>query len=314
MSVLVVGSVALDNVRTPYGEVKESLGGSCCYASVAASYFAPTAIVGVVGGDFPKRHLALLDRHGIDRQGLQIDKAGRTFRWTGYYEYEMSQAHTLNTELNVFAEFRPEIPEALRRSEFLLLGNIDPDLQLEVLRQMKRPRLVLIDTMNFWIGGKREALLRVMKQCDVALLNDAEARQLCDTPSLHKAAKRLLQMGLKRVVIKKGENGCLVVSKSDVFTAPAYLLEVIRDPTGAGDTFAGGFIGYLAGAKRLDDATFRKAVVVGTAMASFTVEDFSLKRLDRLEMSEIQERCARVRAQAEIPAVRLPVRRKPVLG
>lgn len=308
MSVLVVGSVALDNVRTPFGEVKEALGGSCAYASTSASYFSDVAIVGVVGGDFSAEHTALLKRRGIDTRGLEVDPEGTTFRWRGYYEYDMNQAHTLETALNVFASFRPKIPAELRKQPFVMLGNIDPDLQFEVLDQLDTPRLAMVDTMNFWIEGKQESLLRVLKRCDVVLLNDAEARQLCDTPNLQKAARELMRMGIGRVIIKKGEHGCLMFCGDDYFSAPAFPLENVKDPTGAGDTFAGGFIGYLAGSPRLDESTFRQAVIVGTTMASFTVEEFSLQRIGNLQHDEIVARCERLRRQTEFPPVSVDAR------
>ncbi|AXA36531.1 Ribokinase [Candidatus Sumerlaea chitinivorans] len=306
MSLVIVGSVALDNVRTPFGEVVEALGGSCAYASVSASYFARPAIVAVVGGDFPAEYRRLLERHRIDLSGLQTKPDGKTFRWRGYYQYDMNQAHTLETRLNVFADFHPVIPDALRKNPFVLLGNIDPDLQLEVLEQLVEPRLALVDTMNYWIEGKQEQLLKVIRRCHVVLLNDAEARQLCDTPNLQNAARQILKLGPQRVIIKKGEHGCLMFSNGSYFSAPAFPLEVIKDPTGAGDTFAGGFLGYLAGARRLDESTFRKAVIVGTAMASFTVEDFSLNRLAALRPSEIEKRCLQLREQTRFPRIELP--------
>lgn len=303
MSVLVVGSVALDDVRTPFGEVKKALGGSCSYASTSASYFSDVAIAGVVGGDFPKEHLDLFSRRKIDTKALQIVKNGKTFHWSGYYEYDMNQAHTTNTALNVFADFKPQIPAQMRDMPFVMLGNIDPDLQFEVLQQIRKPKLALVDTMNFWIEGKYEELIRVLKRCDIVLLNDAEARQLCDTPNLQKAARQILGLGVQRVIIKKGEHGCLMFSKRDYFSAPAFPLEIIKDPTGAGDTFAGGFIGYLANVRSLTESAFRKAVVVGTAMASFTVEDFSLKRIGKLRTPEIAERCHQLRVQSSFPRI-----------
>ena len=308
MSVLVVGSVALDNVKTPFGEVTDAQGGSCSYASVSASYFAPTAVVGVVGGDYPKSHLNLLRKRGVDTSGLQVVREGKTFRWAGYYEFDMNQAFTTDTQLNVFADFRPQIPPALCDAQFVLLGNIDPELQLEVLERVHRPRLALVDTMNFWITGKPDALLRVLKRCDIALLNEGEARQLCDTPNLQKAAGQLLKLGLKRVIIKKGEHGCLMFAPGEFFSAPGFPLEVVKDPTGAGDTFAGGFIGFLAGARSISENTFRQAVIVGSAMASFTVEDFSLRRLARLASDELARRCAQLRAQTAFPPIKVPVR------
>jgi sugar/nucleoside kinase (ribokinase family) len=302
---LIVGSVALDNVRTPFGEVVEALGGSCSYASVSASYFTKPAIIAVVGGDFPQKYRSLLEKHRIDLSGLQVIPEGKTFRWRGYYEYDMNQAHTLETRLNVFGDFHPVIPPQLRKASYVLLGNIDPDLQYEVLDQLESPRLALVDTMNYWIEGKQEQLLRVMKRCHLVLLNDAEARQLCDTPNLQKAARQILKMGPERVIIKKGEHGCLMFSKDNYFSAPAYPLEVIKDPTGAGDTFAGGFLGYIAGARRLNESTFRKAVIVGTAMASFTVEEFSLERLARLKKEDIVKRCQELKDQTHFPRVEL---------
>ena len=304
MSVLVIGSLALDSIRTPHGEVNEALGGSCSYASMSASYFSDkVSIVGVVGSDFSSKHLAMYKKHNIDASGVQVIKGGKTFRWSGYYEFDMAQAHTLETQLNVFADFKPQIPENLRKSEFVLLGNIHPALQLDVLSQIHEPKLKLVDTMNFWIDGYREDLLKVLKRCDVILLNDAEARQLCATPNLQKAARELLKMGPSRIIIKKGENGCLMFSKDSYFCAPAFPLSMLKDPTGAGDTFAGGFIGYLAGARKLDEATFRKAVIAGTAMASFTVEEFSLKRLANLKREEIAARCEKLRDFTAFPKV-----------
>lgn len=303
--VLVVGSVALDHVKTPWGVVKDALGGSCCYASTSAAYFTSVGIVGVVGSDFPAEGHAHLKKHKINTDGLQIDKSGKTFRWKGFYEYDMNQAHTLETHLNVFAHFQPTIPDSLRSCPFALLGNIDPDLQLEVLKQMKKPRLALVDTMNFWISGKPKELEKVLRSVDVVLLNDAEARQLCDTTNLQKAARELLKMGLRRVIIKKGEHGCLMFSNGDYFSAPAFPLELIKDPTGAGDTFAGGFIGYLARARSLSETAFRRAVIAGTAMASFTVEEFSLKRLASLKSKDIVARCEQLHTQTRFPKVTL---------
>jgi len=308
---LIVGSVALDNVRTPFGEVTEALGGSCAYASVSASFFTRPAIVAVIGGDFPPKYRQFLEKHRIDLSGLQVVPKGKTFRWRGYYEYDMNQARTLETRLNVFADFRPEIPPALRKVPYVLLGNIDPDLQYAVLEQLEQPRLALVDTMNYWIEGKQEQLLRVIRRCNVVLLNDAEARQLCDTPNLQRAARQILKMGPQRVIIKKGEHGCLMFSKDSYFTAPAYPLEVIKDPTGAGDTFAGGFLGYIAGANRLTESVFRKAVIVGTAMASFTVEDFSLGRLARLKPQDIVTRCRELKQQTRFPNIDLRLAKEP---
>lgn len=308
MSVLVVGSVALDDVRTPFGEVEDALGGSCSYASTAVSYFSEASIVGVVGEDFPQQHVELFKSRGINTGGLETNAAGKTFHWKGYYEYDMNQAHTVDTQLNVFANFDPVVPEALRKSRFVMLGNLDPELQLKVLDQLDGPELVMADTMNFWIDSKRDALLEVVKRCDIMLLNDAEARQLCNTVSLQKAAKELMGMGVKRVIIKKGEHGCLMFSNGNYFAAPAFPLEIVRDPTGAGDTFAGGFVGFLARSEELSEEIYRQAVIVGTTMASFTVENFSLDRLAGLDPAEITERCAQLRRHTEFPLIEVAMR------
>ena len=289
MSVLIVGSVALDSVTTPFGEVKDVLGGSATYASYAASFYSPINLVGVVGKDFPQANINLLKDRKISIDGLQIAD-GKTFRWAGYYEYDMNQAHSLITELNVFSTFNPHIPEGYRNSEFVFLANIDPDLQLNVLEQVEKPKLVVLDTMNYWIQNKKSSLLKVMSKVDMALLNDGEARQLCETPNLVKAAKMVLSMGPKIVIIKKGEHGSIMFTDSTVFSAPAYPLESIFDPTGAGDTFAGGLIGYLSASEDLSDSNLRRAVIVGSVLASFDVEDFSLNRLKRLTQEELYSR------------------------
>jgi sugar/nucleoside kinase (ribokinase family) len=286
---LVVGSVALDSVKTPFGQVAEALGGSATYFSYAASFFTAVSVVAVVGEDFPEEHLHLLQGRGVDLSGLQVTK-GQTFRWTGEYGYDLNEARTLATHLNVFADFRPTLPEQLKRPSFLFLANIDPELQLQVLHQVERPRLVALDTMNFWIEGKREALLKVLGEVDALVVNDREARQLTREANLIKAALAIHSYGPRIVVIKRGEYGALMVNGGRFFFTPAYPLELVFDPTGAGDSFAGGFMGYLARQERLDEATLRRAIVYGSVMASFTVEDFSLNRLKRLKESEISQR------------------------
>jgi sugar/nucleoside kinase (ribokinase family) len=289
---LVVGSVAFDTVQTPFGKAEEALGGSATYFSYAASFFTPVHLVATVGADFPAEHLRLLDERGVDLAGLQRSD-GLTFRWVGEYGYDLNEARTLDTQLNVFAHFRPVLSAELRRVAYLFLANIDPELQLEVLRQMtERPRLVALDTMNFWITGKREALGRVLREVDVITINDAEARQLAGEPNLIRAARAITTMGPKTVVVKRGEYGALLMAQDAFFVVPAFPLESVYDPTGAGDTFAGGFMGYLAGHERFDRATLRRAMVNGSVMASFTVEDFSLNRLKRLKDREIEERYA----------------------
>ena len=289
---LVVGSVALDSVETPFGKVQEALGGSATYFSYSASFFTQVRLVATVGEDFPEAHLRLLEDRGVDTGGLQTS-AGRTFRWTGEYGYDLNEAKTLETQLNVFAEFRPVLTDGLGRVPYLFLANIDPELQLDVLRQMQeRPRLVALDTMNFWIQRKREALRRVLSEVDVITINDGEARQLASEPNLIRAARAISAMGPRTVVVKRGEYGALLMTGGTLFFVPAYPLESVYDPTGAGDTFAGGFMGYLAAQDRVDAAAMRRAIVYGTVMASFTVEDFSLKRLTLLKPSDIAERYA----------------------
>jgi sugar/nucleoside kinase (ribokinase family) len=287
---LVVGSVALDSVETPFGKVREALGGSATYFSYSASFFTQVRLVATVGEDFPESHLRLLEDRGVDIGGLQASK-GRTFRWTGEYGYDLNEAKTLETQLNVFAEFRPVLGDGLSRVPYLFLANIDPELQLDVLRQMReRPRLVALDTMNFWIQGKREALRHVLAEVDVVTINDGEARQLASEPNLIRAARAIAAMGPRTVVIKRGEYGALLMTEGTLFFVPAYPLDSVYDPTGAGDTFAGGFMGYLAAQDRVDAAAMRRAIVYGSVMASFTVEDFSLKRLTRLKPADIAER------------------------
>ncbi len=290
MSILVVGTVALDSVKTPFGKVTEALGGSATYFSLAANIFTKVKLVGVVGADFPNEYVLFLKERGIDLDGLQQIE-GKTFRWKGEYQYDdLNAAITLETQLNVLEEFSPEIPPQYQDTEFIFLANIDPELQLNVLEQLKSPKLVVADTMNFWIERKKEALLEVLKRIDIAILNDGEARQLTKEPNLINAAKKILSLGPKRVIIKKGEHGSLMISKSRFFAAPAYPLETLFDPTGAGDSFAGGFLGYLAAHDKLDDSEMKKAIICGTTIASFTVEDFSVNRLMTLTKEEIKKR------------------------
>ncbi|HET7874077.1 MAG TPA: PfkB family carbohydrate kinase [Methylomirabilota bacterium] len=293
---IVVGSVALDSVKTPFGQATEALGGSATYFSYAASFFTQVYVVAAVGEDFPREHLELLASRRVDTRALEVIQARKTFRWTGEYGFDLNEAKTLDTQLNVLAEFNPSLPPGHRKAPFLFLANIDPEIQLAVKRQMEAPRLVALDTMNFWIQGKREALLRVLREVDVLLINDAEARMLAREPNLIKAARSIIDLGPRVVVIKRGEYGSVMVSGGDFFFAPAYPLESVFDPTGAGDTFAGGFMGYLASRGLSDAASIRKAMVFGAVMASFTVEDFSLERLKRLGAEEIQERYAAFRA------------------
>ncbi len=287
---LVVGSVALDTVETPFGKVQEALGGSATFFSYSASFFTPVHVVATVGEDFPEEHLKMLRDRGVDVRGLHV-APGRTFRWTGAYGYELNEAKTLDTQLNVFADFRPTLDDYQARVPYLFLANIDPELQLQVLRQMRtRPQLVALDTMNFWIKGKREALMRVLREVDLITINDGEARQLAEEPNLIKAARKIAALGPRTVVVKRGEYGALLLDGDQFFVVPAYPLEGVFDPTGAGDTFAGGLMGYVAFRDRTDSATMRRAMVYGSVMASFTVEDFSLNRLESLDTREIERR------------------------
>ena len=290
MSITIVGSVGLDTVETPFGSRSELLGGAAVYASIAANLFTQTRIVGIVGKDFPEEHLAFLRAAGVDLEGLQV-KEGLTFRWSGRYEYDLNVRHTLDTQLNLFSDFHPVLPEGYRGAPYLFLANIDPELQLEVLTQA-RPRLSMMDTMDYWIEGKRRELDRVISAVDIVLMNDFEMRQYCGHYSLVEGARKVLAMGPQAVIVKKGEHGAILVTAGGVFLAPAYPLGEVRDPTGAGDTFAGGFLGYLAESGDTDEGALRRAIVHGSVVASFVVEDFSLDRLKGLSKSEIAERYA----------------------
>jgi Sugar kinases, ribokinase family len=291
MSILVVGSVALDSIETPFGKREEILGGSATFFSISASFFDKVNIIAAVGEDFPKKYLRLLKGRGIGTDGIAVNR-GKTFRWEGRYEHDMSVAHTLATHLNVFQDFAPKIPHSLRNSKILFLANIDPDLQDSVLRQVNRPKLIACDSMNHWITSKKRSLEKFLHKVDIFLLNDAEARQFSGESNLMKAAKAIVSTGPKSVVIKKGEHGVIYYSKRGHFVAPAYPLENVYDPTGAGDTFAGGVIGYLSKAGRINDASIRKSMVYGSIMASFAVEDFSVNRLLSKKMFDINKRYA----------------------
>ena len=287
-NILVIGTVALDTVETPFGKEDNVLGGSATYASFAASFFSQPALISVIGDDFPKKYLDLMAKRNINIEGLQI--FDKTFHWEGFYEYDMNEAKTRKTELNSLAQFKVKVPESYKSIKYVFLANIDPEQQLETLRQIKKPDLVVLDTMNFWINHKRESLLNVVKKIDVLLLNDSEARQLFDTINLVSAANKALTLGPKAIVIKKGEHGALLFTKNKHFNAPGYPLEKIKDPTGCGDCFGGAFIGYLAKTKNLDEQNLRKAVIYGSVIASFNAEDFSLNRLINLSTEEIEKR------------------------
>ncbi len=291
MSLLVVGSVALDTVETPFGSVKDALGGSAIYISAAASYFtSPVRLVGVVGDDFPKEHIQFLESRQIDIDGLQIVRGKKTFRWGGKYHYDLNVRDTLFTELNVFKDFDPVIPSTYKTSSYVCLGNIDPLLQRKILRQINRPRLVVGDTMNYWIETKPAELAETMKSMDVLIVNDSEARLLTNEPNLIKAAKKIIKIGPRIVIIKKGEHGATLVTEETIFSAPAYPLENIFDPTGAGDTFAGGFIGWLARTDDISVNNLKRAVVYGSTLASFCVEKFSIESLRELSYLKVHDR------------------------
>ncbi len=284
-----MGSVALDSVETPYGMVDNALGGSAVYFSVSASYFTDVGLVAVIGRDFPEDHLNFLKSKRIDLRGLKREP-GLTFHWKGRYSGDLNEAETIDTQLNVFEDFRPYIPEEYRESSIVFLANIDPELQLNVLEQVKRPKLTICDTMNFWIEGKLEQLKEIIKRVDILIINEGEVRQLSRETNLIKAYQKISSCGPKVLVIKQGSYGALLFTPSSVFSAPAYPLEELSDPTGAGDCFAGGFVGYLAKSQDTAEGELRKAVIYGSVMASFNVEDFSLGRLKTLTIDEIEKR------------------------
>ncbi len=289
MSVLVVGTVAFDTIETSSGRAEKTLGGSAMYASAAASFFAPSQLVGVVGDDFEASHLRFFERLGVDLQGLER-RPGKTFHWAGRYSDDFSSRETLATDLNVFADYSPKLPNALRDAEMLMLANIHPQQQMEALSQARMPRLIALDTMNLWIDTCRGGLLRALKQIDLLILNDEEARQLAQTPHLMKAGEALLKMGPRRVVVKKGEHGVLSFSEEGLFGFPAYPVADVVDPTGAGDCFAGAMLGSLAGERTLDESAYRRAMVNGAVLGSFVVEGLGPERLRSLTREEIAAR------------------------
>lgn len=289
MSVLVVGSVALDSVVTPYGKVDNALGGSATYFSAAASYFTDVNVVAVIGEDFPLDEIKFLKSRNVNFDGLVI-KPGATFRWGGKYDFDLNQRVTLFTYLNVFEDFDPDVPEHYKNIPYLFLANIHPELQYKVLLQMKRPRLVIMDTMNFWIKGNPQSLTKVLRLIDILIVNDSEVRELANTPNLFSGAKKIQALGPKIIVIKKGEHGALLIDRTNYFWAPAFPLEHLQDPTGAGDTFAGGFVGYLAKVDDFSHKSLRRAVIYGSTLASFCVEKFSLEKLKYLSQDEIEDR------------------------
>lgn len=296
MSILVVGTVAFDSIKTPFGKAERCLGGSATYFSVAASFFTAVDLIAVIGDDFTDEDMSIFRGRRINLDGLQRITGEKTFFWAGEYGFDLNVAKTRETQLNVFAEFHPRLNERQRSAEVLFLANIHPELQMDVLHQAKRPRLVALDTMNLWIDTKRDALENAFRQVDMVVINEAETRQFMRDPNLVKAARGILALGPRTIVIKRGEYGVMMITRDAVFATPAYPLENVFDPTGAGDTFAGGFLGYLASRREHNDREMRRAIIFGSVLASFTVEKFSLDRLREITLAEIQERYRDFRA------------------
>lgn len=303
MSLLVVGSIALDSVHTPFGETADALGGSAVYFSVAASLLHPVQVVGVVGSDYPIDALERLAPRGIDWSGVE-QAAGESFRWKGKYSYDLQSRETLETRLGVFADFHPRLPEAARAAEFIFLGNIDPTLQLSVLQQVAAPKLVVCDTMNYWINSRREELLGLLGRVDLLMVNDSEAREFSGDWNIHRAGRWLLERGPKRVVIKQGEYGALLIEEDQTFAVPAFPLEEVFDPTGAGDAFAGGFMGYLAREGATDTDAMRRAMVYGASMGSFAVSGFAIDGFEQINLAAVEERVQQFVELTEIPRAR----------
>ena len=304
MSLLVVGSVAFDAVETPFGKIENMLGGAAAHFSIAASFFSDVRVVGVVGGDFGPEQQEVFDAHNIDTSDLERIPEGKTFRWFGRYDYDLNVAHTLDTHLNVFADFQPKLSETSKKARLVFLANIQPDLQRGVAQQVNGAELVALDTMNYWIERSKDSLLDTIKLVDLMIINDAEARQLTEIPNLIKAARTILSWGPKALIVKRGEYGAALFTKDNYFAIPAYPLESVFDPTGAGDTFAGGFMGYLSSQEKLDEAAMRRAMIFGSVMASFNVEEFGTERVRRLTHAEINERFRRFKQMThfeEIP-------------
>ena len=290
MSLVVVGSVAFDSVETPFGKREHMLGGSASHFSISASFFTDVRVVGVVGGDFGAEEDEVFARHNIDTSDLERIPDGKTFRWFGRYEYDLNVAHTLDTHLNVFAGFQPKLSDGSKNARLVFLGNIQPELQYGVRKQVPNAELVALDTMNLWIDTTRESLQKAIEVVDLMIVNDAEVRQLTEQPNLIKAARQILSWGPQTLIVKRGEYGAAMFTKEEYFAIPAYPLESVFDPTGAGDTFAGGLMGYLASQEKLDEAALRRAMIFGSVMASFNVEEFGTERIQRLTHDEINQR------------------------
>jgi len=292
MSLLVVGSVAFDSVETPFGKRERMLGGSASHFSISASFFTDVRVVAVVGGDFGAEERAVFANHNVDTTDLEVVPDGETFRWFGRYEYDLNVAHTLDTHLNVFAGFEPKLSDQSKKSRLVFLGNIQPDLQRGVRTQVANAELVALDTMNLWIDTTRESLQKTIEVVDLLVVNDAEARQLAEEANLIKAARKILSWGPSTLIVKRGEYGAAMFTREEYFAIPAYPLESVFDPTGAGDTFAGGLMGYLSSQEKLDSAALRRAMIFGSVMASFNVEEFGTERVQRLTHDEINQRFA----------------------
>lgn len=290
MSLTVVGSIAFDGLETPFGHRERILGGAATHFALSASFFTKLNAVGVVGGDFGPEEWAVFERHAINTDDVQVIADGKTFFWKGRYDYDMNTAHTLDTQLNVFETFQPKLSERSKGADMLFLANILPMLQKQVREQCPNAKFVAMDTMNFWISSMKDALIETIKVVDCVIINDAEARQLTGEPSIYKAARAIMDLGLKAVVIKRGEYGATLFTSDSYFVVPAYPLESVFDPTGAGDTFAGGFMGYLASHREVTDDVLRRAMIYGSVMASFNVERFGTERVDALDYPEINER------------------------
>lgn len=292
MSLIIVGTVAFDAIETPFGKTDKIVGGAATYISLAASYYTKSSkMISVIGDDFSQSMLETLKSRGVDLEGLQIKKGEKSFFWAGKYHYDMNTRDTLDTQLNVLADFTPVVPDSYQGADFLMLGNLDPKVQLSVIKQLKkRPKLIALDTMNFWMEIAMDSLKEVLKEIDVLTINDEEARQLSGEFSVVKAARKILTMGPKFLIIKRGEYGAILFDKEKMFFAPALPLEEVMDPTGAGDTFAGGFIGFLANSKDISFENMKRAIIVGSALASFTCEKFGTERLVELTEKEIETR------------------------
>ncbi len=285
---VIIGTVALDSLETPFGKVKNVLGGSASYASISASFFSKPGILSIIGKDFPEKHIKFLNKKGINTSGITLGE--KTFRWQGFYEFDMNEAKTLRTELNALESYKVKVPEAYKKARYVFLANIDPELQLAAVNEIEEPELVVMDTMNFWIEHKKKQVLKAIDKADVLVMNDGEARQLFKTTNLVKAAHAALKLHSKAIIIKKGEHGALLFTKDKHFNAPGYPLVNIRDPTGCGDCFGGAFTGYLAKTQDTSEANMRKAIIYGSVIASFNAEDFSVEKLRRIKHEDIEKR------------------------